>query len=159
MELFEIQNNRFGKCIFSLETIPEGTVIHRFSGKPMLYDETKKLGDVESYALQTGTEFYLFLDEPARYFNHSCDPSCGLTPELELVALRDISKGEELNYDYSTTMLERDWHMKCHCNKEKCRQVITDFDRLPKKLQEHYLALNVVQQYIVDALNKKNDRG
>src|SRR4051812_26640182 len=103
MELFEIHNNRFGKCVYSLQAIPEGSVICKFTGKPMLYEETKNLGEIESYALQTDNEFYLFLDEPARYFNHSCEPACGLTPDLQLIALRDISKGEELNYDYSTT--------------------------------------------------------
>ena len=80
MTQFEVGENKFGKCVFSLANITKGSIIFQFTGKPMLYEETKKLGDIESFALQTDNEFYLFLDEPARYFNHSCAPSCGLTP-------------------------------------------------------------------------------
>jgi SET domain-containing protein len=152
MELFEVKENELGKCVFATALIRKGEEIFRFTGSPMQYDETKELGTEESFALQISTNFYLYLDEPARYFNHSCDPNCGLTPDLKLMAIREIAKGEELTYDYSTTMLERDWHLKCKCNKEKCRKVVVDFDRLPKVTQQYYLGLNVVQGFIQDRL-------
>jgi hypothetical protein len=155
MEMFEVQQNRFGKCVFSTQTIAEGVEIFRFTGKPMEYGETKQLGDIESFALQISPHFYLFLDEPARFFNHSCEPNCGLTPELKLISLRDIGKGEELSYDYSTTMMERDWKLSCKCNKPGCRKVIRDFDQLPKETQEFYLQHNVVQAFIVERLKLK----
>jgi hypothetical protein len=156
MKIFEVKENRFGKCVYSTELINEGVEILRFTGKPMEYGETKQLGDTttESFALQISPNYYLFLDEPARFFNHSCQPNCGLTPELQLVALRNIEKGEELTYDYSTTMLERDWKLTCHCNKPECRMVIRDFDQLPRAKQEYYLKHNVVQAFIAEKMEK-----
>ena len=152
-EFFEVTENELGKCVYATGLIREGTEIFHFTGKPMDYEETKKLGNQESFALQVSENFYVYLDEPARYFNHSCEPNCGLTPDLKLLAIREIAKGEELTYDYSTTMLERDWHLKCKCNKEKCRKVVTDFDRLPRGTQDYYLGLNVVQEFIIEKIS------
>ncbi len=41
-----------------------------------------------------------------------------------LVALRDISVDEELHFDYSTTMSEGDWTMRCRCGAAQCRSLI-----------------------------------
>lgn len=49
-------------------------------------------------------EQYLDLNELSRTFNHSCNPNSFIKGKNELVALRDIKKGEEITFDYSTTM-------------------------------------------------------
>ena len=151
--MFKVSENRFGRSVFAEDLIREGTLILTFSGQAMLYEETKALHDQESFALQRGPDFYLFLDEPARYFNHSCEPNCGLR-DLDLIALREIAAGEELSYDYSTTMLERDWNLKCNCGKQSCRGVVNDFDRLPLVRQNYYLEKQVVQDFIIERLKK-----
>jgi hypothetical protein len=133
---------------------PEGTQLCTFSGPIIKYEDTKELGCKESYALQVSKESYRLLDPPFRYFNHSCEPNCGLTPTLDLILIKAVEKGEELTYDYSTTMMERDWKMKCACKKDSCRKVIKDFDKLPEDLQKYYLDLNVVQGYIIEVLAK-----
>jgi hypothetical protein len=138
--------------VVATRDLQKGRVLCHFTGIFITYEETKKRGSEESFALQVGEDLYCFLDSPFRYFNHSCDPNCGLTPDLELILLRDVKEGEELNYDYSTTMLERDWQMKCRCGKPNCRKIIQDFDLLPKALQLHYLRLNIVQDFIVKSL-------
>jgi hypothetical protein len=151
MDLFEVRENKFGKSVYSNSVIRKGSPIFSFSGQPMQYNETKEMGEKESFALQVGLQLYIFLDEPACYFNHSCEPNCGLR-ELELMALREIAPDEELTYDYSTTMLERDWNLKCSCGKKTCRKVVTDFDRLPADLQKRYVQLDVVQPFILEKL-------
>lgn len=152
--IIEIEEGRFGKKICSSFEIKKGTVILHFTGSPMSLEESKKLGDDESFAFQVNEDHYIFLDEPARYFNHSCEPNCGVTPGLELVALYDIPEGEELFYDYSTSMLERHWTMACECHKKSCRHLVEDFDQLPLPVQQKYLDLNVVQAFIVRLLNQ-----
>jgi SET domain-containing protein len=75
----------------------------------------------------------------ARWINHSCDPNCE-TEESEdgrvfIDALRDLRKGEELNYDYLlvvegkiTKKLRREH--ECRCGSPKCRGTML---ALPKK--------------------------
>lgn len=138
-----------GKMVCATRLLPAGTVIGTFTGRPIHYQKTLGLGDQESFALQVGIDQYIFLDAPYRFFNHSCEPNCGLTPGLQLVSLTDIERGEELTYDYSTTMLEHHWEMECHCGKPSCRRRIADFTTLPVTLQHYYLARNIVQTFIV----------
>lgn len=153
--MFEVQDINGEKKIIAKNRIAKGTELCKFSGKLISYDETLTLKDKESFALQIEKDVYVYLDEPYRYFNHCCEPNCGLTPGLELITLYDIPGNEELRYDYSTTMLEHHWSMKCKCHKPSCRHVITDFDKLPKKVQEKYREWNVVQTFILDFLDKK----
>jgi SET domain-containing protein len=66
----------------------------------------------------------------ARWINHSCEPNCE-TEETDdgrvfIQAVRDIRRGEELNYDYGlvvdgriTPRLKRDY--ACRCGARGCR--------------------------------------
>jgi hypothetical protein len=65
-----------------------------------------------------------------------------------LFALRDILPGEEITYDYSTTMdddegkiIERGrkvWTCKCNCGSKKCRGIIDQFKTLPSDVKKFY---------------------
>lgn len=147
-----VQKGDKGKKVCATEFIKKDTVISCFEGKIIDYKKTLELGNKESFALQIDNNKYIYLDIPYRYFNHSCEPNCGLRPDLKLVALTDLEKGEELTYDYSTTMLEHHWKMECSCHKPSCRKIIADFDTLPKDLRQHYISLNIVQTFIIKAL-------
>lgn len=144
-----------GKGIFTSKDIKKGSVICTFNGRKMTFIEAKALGRNESYALQIGHDLYIYLDAPEKFINHSCEPNCGLRG-LELIALADIKAGEQLFYDYSTTMLERSWTMVCHCGTKNCRKIITDFDLTPQATQAKYIHLGVVQPFIVDAIATKS---
>lgn len=67
----------------------------------------------------------------ARWINHSCDPNCE-TEEDEagnrvfIQAIRDIKRGEELNYDYGLIVDERltptlKKQHACRCGAKNCR--------------------------------------
>ena len=68
----------------------------------------------------------------ARFINHSCDPNCQAFLEgdrIYIYALRDITVGEELSYDYSydrtEDMGEAEERMYiCRCGTAKCRGTI-----------------------------------
>lgn len=138
--------------------VPAATVLCRFAGPIIHYEDTKALGERESYALQVSADAYRLLDPPYRYFNHSCEPNCGLNPSLELVTIRSVNAGDELTWDYSTSMLERDWQMPCSCGKATCRKLIGDFDKLPAALQHFYTELDVVQAFILDKIGNDPQR-
>jgi hypothetical protein len=101
--------------------------------------------------VQISPRRYVNWRAPGVAFNHSCDPNTGLTsyPHLSYVALRDIAKGEELCWDYSTTMdKETICEFPCGCGAKHCRKTIKGFYWLPKKLQARYAKLAVVQRYL-----------
>lgn len=78
-----------------------------------------------------------------RFLNHSCEPNVGVvTPEADLVAIvamRDISGGEELTFDYSTTECDPLWEMSCTCRSVRCRRTIRSILTLPRARYEQYL--------------------
>jgi len=70
----------------------------------------------------------------SKYINHSCEPNCEARFEgarIWIHAIRDISAGEELGYDY-----EYDWlpeytlkdlaEYACRCGSERCRGTLVD---------------------------------
>jgi SET domain-containing protein len=152
----EIKESRFGKGLFAKKKITAGTVLCSIPlGKELNFDKSVQLKDKESHALQIDFDRYILCVPPFLYSNHSCNPNCGINPAFEMIALRDIRAGEELFWDYSTSMLERHWTMKCACGEKNCRKNITDFDLLPQKIQSKYLELNIVFPFIAHFLQQQ----
>jgi hypothetical protein len=152
IECTAVGPSRFGKGLFATSAIKKDCVICDIYGRTLPFDETRRLGDRESHTLQIDESTYIYCEPPFLFTNHSCNPNCGINEQLELVSLRDIEEGEELFWDYSTSMLERHWTMPCSCGAGNCRGVVRDFDLLPYEVQIHYLQLHVVMPFIVHAL-------
>ena len=144
-----IKPSRFGKGIFATSDFSAGTTLLKITGKPLSFEDTLKLGDKECYSLQIGIDKYIIPDGPFGFSNHSCDPNCGITGNMEFITLRKVAKGEELLWDYSTSMMERSWTMECGCNSVNCRNIIGDFDCLPINLQDKYRQMQIVLPYII----------
>jgi uncharacterized protein len=87
--------------------------------------------------------------------NHSCDPNLGWSDSSTLVAVRDITDGEELTCDYATVIDDVDFVMMCHCGTYRCRQVIEGTDWQIPQLQARYAgAWSPAIQKRIDALNR-----
>jgi SET domain-containing protein len=70
--------------------------------------------------------------------NHSCDPNCWISGERSIVTMRDVKKGEELTFDYSTNVGWNDYSMACECGKRRCRRVIRSYANLDGELKRRY---------------------
>ena len=155
-KMYKIDRSRFGKGLFATRRITKGTIITKLKiGIPFHFQDTLVMGDKESHSLQIGPEEYVMCPTPFLFANHSCDPNAGLNSDLHMIALRDIPAGEEICWDYSTSMLERHWEMVCHCGSSQCRGVVRDFDLLPVHVQSRYLQLQIVLPFIQEQLLKK----
>lgn len=154
-DCIEIRDSKFGKGLFALEDLKAGTVLCKVSGKEkeLTLAQTISLKEKESHAIQIDFDRYLLCESPFLYSNHSCNPNSAVNEKLELYALSNIKAGEEIFWDYSTSMLERHWTMQCSCGEKNCRKTITDFDLLPKTLQEKYLEMNIVLPFIAQFNN------
>ncbi|KAJ8273493.1 hypothetical protein GJAV_G00102200 [Gymnothorax javanicus] len=67
----------------------------------------------------------------ARFINHSCQPNCEMQKwsvngvyRIGLFALKDISSGTELSYDYNFHSFNMEEQQVCKCGSERCRGII-----------------------------------
>lgn len=145
---FAIRENNRKLAVYATRFIRKGEEIMVFEGKLISFKEAVSKGKRMGDPLQVEESLYLDLEQPASSINHSCDPNCGLINNRKLIAIRDIVKGEELTFDYSTTMDEDFWEMKCRCSSPSCRKIIRDFKFLEKNLQKKYYIMGIVPQFI-----------
>lgn len=147
-ERIYIATCRFGLGVFAGASIPDGAEILRFSGPLIDLPAALALGDRQCDPLQIGPGRYMAIGAPGVLVNHSCEPNAGIVEDHILVAMRDIGVGEEVCYDYSTTIDGDPWTLACQCGDESCRGTIGEFRDLPDERRDRYLRLGVVQTFI-----------
>lgn len=130
-----------GNGVFARRKIAAGSLIAEYIGERITEREAlKRTGlDPENpfhtffFALENGR----MIDggsggNDLRWINHSCAPNCEAREEnnrIFIYALRDIRRGEELNYDYGlvlegrhTPAVKRAY--RCLCGEPNCRQTM-----------------------------------
>lgn len=147
-----ISDSNIGRGVFAKVPIKPRETIFYLTGKLIRFDEAAGATGGE-HSIQIGIDQYVAPYSPARYLNHSCAPNSGFVDDIRLIATRPIVAGEEIRFDYSTTMFERYWELDCACEAPGCRKRIRDFDLLPIALQTYYLRLGIVQNFIVEEVN------
>jgi SET domain-containing protein len=148
-----------GKGVFARCRIQQGETVLRFSGPLLRRAELpgSRYAERDLY-LQIGDDLFLGpsgdIDD---FVNHSCDPNCGVViagGSVRLIAMRTIRSGEEIRFDYSTTSAGDPVEMRCSCGSPACRGRIGDFMWLPSHLQEKYIGLGVVPDYVLAELGE-----
>lgn len=115
----------------TLRPVRKGAILARFTAKRIL-DRPARL------TLQVDDERHVELDPPllARV-NHGCDPNVAFAVDDlpagpgELVALRDITAGEELTAFYPATEWQMAEPFPCNCGSLRCRGRIAGAVDLP----------------------------
>ena len=101
----------------------------RLATSPVIFPESWPADQVEvfrRYATAVGNGVFMLWDEDPREWapqNHSCHPNTALCG-LNLIALRDIRRSEELTVDYATLGIPDAAAFECHCGSENCRGTI-----------------------------------
>lgn len=92
------------------------------------------------FTVQIGRDRHTHVGKLAA-LNHSCDPNVILdTENMEMVAARDIEKGEELFFFYPSTEWQMDAPFICLCGSANCINVVAGARFLPlSTLERHYL--------------------
>ena len=140
-----------GLGIFAMKRFEPGDLILSFAGRRISQLDPVHLTEEGANLLQIGKHSYIFPSPPGLYANHSCDPNSGIEKGRRLIAIRQIDQGEEIRFDYSTTMDDGLWEMQCKCGQINCRYTIRDFRELPDETQERYILLGIVPKYLVRA--------
>lgn len=150
---FAIERTHLGKAVFAVEGFAAGERITAFSGKRLPADRLpRRLSGMADRFVQVARDAYLGpsggVDD---LINHSCAPNAGVRFEAAgpvLIAIRAIAAGEEISWDYSTTLSDDGWTMACACGAPTCRGTVAAFHTLPDERQHWYLARNLVAPYL-----------
>jgi len=131
-----IGKSKHGKGLFAARDLRKGEVVADLTGGKIEY--AKKATDLSllagDYYVQFEEEGYIH-QEDVICMNHSCQPNCGFSGKFKIVAMREIKKNEELNFDYAMSE-DSDWRMDCKCDNENCRGVVGAYSLLTKELKE-----------------------
>jgi hypothetical protein len=131
-----------GRSIVAIERIAAGEPVCVWGGRVIGADEVAALSPSErAHAVQVEEGLYLAViepDEPASYFNHSCDPNVGFNGQIVLVAIRDIAPGEEVAFDYAMSDGSPYDEFECCCRAARCRGKVTGNDWRNPALWERY---------------------
>ncbi len=136
-----------GRGLFASEPIAVGTLLLEMRGQVYTVADLPEDG----LAMQIGDDLWLhsagdLLDDCG---NHSCEPNAGfVTGEPVLYALRDIAAGEEVGWDYSTSIAHVDWSLTCRCGAKSCREIVLPWSRLSTMDRERLrgIALTYLRQ-------------
>ncbi len=149
----KVRNSKIhGKGIFAKTNIPKNTKIIEYVGRKITKKQADKLYQASSdkeeskkkqlttYIFELNKKYDIEGNVPwntARLINHSCEPNCESFNEqghIWISSLKNIKKGEELNYDYGFPLEEYEDH-PCRCGTKTCPgYIVPKKDR--KKLKE-----------------------
>ena len=130
-----------GRGVFAVSAITKGARVLEYTGVRMSHAEADRrygdLHDGSSHTMLFAATDKVVIDAtkrggPARWINHSCAPNCEANEEEGRVfidAIRAISAGQELSYDYNLVLEERHTAKQkrdhpCHCGARKCRHTL-----------------------------------
>jgi len=95
-----------------------------------------------SHTVQTGFDEHVFIDLPARFINHSCNGNVGIQDNdvgaYDFFALRNISEGDELLWDYESSENEVKGFDTCTCGSPKCRGSVGGFAKHGEQIKKQY---------------------
>lgn len=130
-----------GRGVFARQPIAAGERIIEYTGEIITSDESARRAEASGGPINH-TFFFSLADgnlidggshgNDARFINHSCDPNCEAYEEdgrVYIHALRDIEKGEELNYNYALIYEARHTPavkkaFACYCGAANCTGVM-----------------------------------
>ncbi len=103
----------------------------------------ERLSINHSHASQIGINEFVLHNEEIRNVNHSCAPNCGINVNEagahDLIAIRDIMKGEEIVFDYAMRNYTVEHFLEeCKCGTPQCRGKITGWKNLSAEKKREY---------------------
>ena len=126
-----------GLGVFATQPIPKGRRVIEYVGERMAWEAASEDPDDPHtflFGLKKGNQVInaAIGGNESRWINHSCDPNCEAVEEkgrVFIYALRNLSPGEELFYDYALEIdeprtPETEKQFQCFCGSAGCRQTL-----------------------------------
>jgi len=139
-----------GRGVFAARKIPADTFIIEYEGERISEKEASRRHGTDPdnpfhtffFSLESGKLIDGGVNgSDARWINHACEPNCEAREEkghVYIYSLRDMKKGEELNYDYGLVLDERytkkvKKNYECRCGAPSCRHTMLALKTKEKK--------------------------
>jgi uncharacterized protein len=117
-----ISSGTAGRGFFATERIGAGEIVAVKGGHTVTSTQLSELPDpLPNSEIQIADGLHLAAVSPEEYepvmlfINHSCEPNVGFAGNIVLVAMREVTTGEELTTDYAL-FDDYEGQMPCHCN-------------------------------------------
>jgi hypothetical protein len=111
-----------------------GTIVDRLAFGTFADDRQRRAVQLDDDLFLVGSDHA----EPVDHVVHSCEPNCGMSGGMLLLALRDIAPGEQLTYDFAMTDGDDYDAFDCDCGSPLCRGSVTGQDWMLPELQLRY---------------------
>lgn len=130
---------RFGRGYIAIEDIEKDEIVVDWSNgrihqAPSCLELPK---DIKDYAIQCSSTSWIFTHLEEHLMNHSCEPNCGIRGLFHTIAIRNISKGEWLSFDYAMCE-DSNWRLHCKCETKSCRKYIGWYGDLNEEKRTEY---------------------
>jgi hypothetical protein len=145
------ETGRYGKGMFATQNFGKDEILMVMGGYILtVEDENRLTGIVADKPIEISDRFSIgprnpedLPRMPQHYVNHSCQPNAGFKGQIFLVAMRPISTGEEITFDYAMVMHSSPkstviFCMQCCCGSPSCRGIIAEDDWQKPELQKRY---------------------
>lgn len=144
LQIFRTNNNR-GWGVKTLTSIKQGTFVCKYSGEIITRPEADERAETHGskstymfdldYNTEKNNSLYsvdaTYYGNVSHFINHSCDANLAIyavwidcldlnLPTLALFASRNIAVGEEITFNYMTSVNSKK-RIKCKCQSENCR--------------------------------------
>ena len=143
-------NGKLGLAVFATAPISKESRIAIFTGETYKSETALGLPEImRDHAIQVGRDEFIFgYKGLAQCICHSCEPNCGIRNLTEIYAVKDISEGEQVTWDYRCSE-NSDWVLEtCLCGSERCTRSVKNFDSLPASFKKEYLSKDMVSEWI-----------
>lgn len=129
------------KSLHAAIDFKEGNIFATFEASEILNTPNK-------YTVQVNDDTHIILNpEVLQYINHSCDPNVFFnTTTFELIAIRDIAKGDEFTFFYPSTEWLMDAPFNCFCGNDNCLHKIQGASFLSSENVARYRFTNFISQ-------------
>jgi SET domain-containing protein len=146
-----------GYGVYAKENLPKGELLIIWGGKVASKEEFDQCSlDEQVHSIQIEESFFLVpvsQGDAADFVNHSCNPNAGISGQICLVAMRDITAGEEICFDYAMSESQTgEDEFDCSCGSIDCRKHIRWADWEITALQQKY------RGYFMPYLQRRIDR-
>ena len=150
---FAVGESHLGKAVFAAQGFAPGETVIRFSGPRIPADRLPRdlQGSADRFVQIAAGEYLGPSGRIDDLINHSCRPNTGLAFRADgifLVALESITPGQEIAWDYSTTVSDPDWRMPCACGSAACRSTIGPFATLPEERQRWFRDRDLIAPHL-----------
>jgi hypothetical protein len=145
MHALSIRTENKFRSLITKQTYSKGEVISSIPSDNVINKATR-------FTVQIGRNEHTHVGKLAA-LNHSCNPNVILDAEnLQMVACRDIAKGEELSFFYPSTEWEMDAPFICLCGASNCIHVVAGARFLPLSTLEHHYLNKHIRELMIELL-------